>query len=239
MNGCQTLPPSNPWSRGNSLLDNIKSTHVLKPAAPVETKSAKMAASVDEVFQTVKRRHPQVVKEKENNVLLANQEIINVRFSQDSICPFTTDSLSIPALTDRLRKEGWDSRYPITIVNMPDDRYTSLDNRRLFCAKSVVTTPIYSGRVSLASYPSLEISAKAFEHSEKANRSDIQGMRNSYRASRLDRYPDSRPTLPEFKTFDPDLKPGTYGELIILRMNTGEGDTYKSPLGFTNFPIIR
>lgn len=68
----------------------------------------------------------------------------NVRFSQATIGPTTRldgELLLITDLAERFRQHGYVSE-PIQVVRMPDGRLTSLDNRRLWAARSAVLPQI-------------------------------------------------------------------------------------------------
>jgi hypothetical protein len=60
-----------------------------------------------------------------------------LRFSQRNVsCCLADGSMTVLGLRDVFTNDGWDySRKPLLVVRMPDNRYTSYDNRRLYAAK--------------------------------------------------------------------------------------------------------
>jgi hypothetical protein len=71
---------------------------------------------------------------------LSGRELLTVRFSQNSIAEETKDGHYLKDIVYTLAKKGWDKgKASMTLVRMADGELTSLDNRRLYCAKECIT----------------------------------------------------------------------------------------------------
>ncbi|MFV0457413.1 MAG: ParB N-terminal domain-containing protein [Actinomycetales bacterium] len=80
---------------------------------------------------------PAVTQGPEEHVDVTQLPVDQVRFSQNSVGSATYlhgQRLSLLALTASMRKSGYQSD-PIRVVRMPDGKFTSLDNRRLWAAQ--------------------------------------------------------------------------------------------------------
>lgn len=89
---------------------------------------------------------PQVVLPTE----FKGEDVQNIRFSQWSISNIRTHGketiaafphIAVPAdaitLYDVIRVEGWDEKSSLLVVQMPDGKWTSFDNRRLAVARTI------------------------------------------------------------------------------------------------------
>lgn len=201
-----------------------------------EQKRAMLASRVETYYQEARSRHPEPTLENGAVVEFSDKQISTIRFSQDSIGSRTTNGMRLEDLTDNMRSRGWNDRFSIDVVKMPDDLYTSLDNRRLHCAREVIETPVYGGgKVSVARYDSLTITARTYHHSIRANGRDTNAMRSSYRNAMIDLYPDHYADIRFNKIPLPrteGIQSNTWGELVTLRLNSGEGNTDSYPYGF-------
>ena len=82
------------------------------------------------------------------NPIIVSQEVSiefvarNILFTQDSVSAFASDGMESNAITlDRLAarmfKNGFDRNYPLDIVEIEENKFTSIDNRRLLIAKRI------------------------------------------------------------------------------------------------------
>ena len=70
---------------------------------------------------------------------LAGTTILDIRFSQNNVQKCASDGQTLLKLQNALKKNGWDKALmPLTVVRNQDGTLTSLDNRRLLCAKRIV-----------------------------------------------------------------------------------------------------
>lgn len=157
-------------------------------------------------------------------------EICQIWFSQKSISEALSDStflfkdhyrnscLASPVtLYDVLRTKGWKNGSHIDIVKMPNDVYTSLDNRRLAVAQAVVR---------FAS-SSLEIKAHPHQHLDTAanniwRRILVNG--ESFSSSKR-----------------PDIFNASWGHVIVTRVAKSSGykePTEDTPYGFSDLPVV-
>lgn len=262
-------PPKNPWSNVNSVQKLFGSQETIATRvnvvvqaniAPSQTESTRLNTSPAETelkFEEVTRgsrrgKQSQNTTINKTNIVanetiyLNNKEIDETRYSQDSIKQSLTSGKSLDAVMQNMLKNGYDHKYPIRVVDMPDGRRTSLDNRRLYCASAVAKTPITENRGSRLTTQKIRdfvISAKIFDHTTRVPKKEIQNARNQYRTARKE-YCETRGIsikgdiqLPHLQSIHPDLRPNTYGELVILRMNSGE--TASDALGYSCDPDVR
>lgn len=156
---------------------------------------------------------------------LKGKEILELRFSQDSIDAKTNDgAMTLEELSHDMTKNGWKSGTQITVIKMPDGHYLSADNRRLFAAKKVA-----------AVNDQFTITINLFDHADKAPKNFIRGIEAEFRKGReiQKAVVVSKLTLPGL------IKPDTYGYAMLLRINTRSGDLSQSHFGYIQEPFVR
>lgn len=217
---------SNAWGSG---------TVPLAVRTPPQTTLNTSPAKVNKLFQTAKKSTAQASKPtllNQTKMVLKSDDILKLRFSQDSVKNETTDGIALEDLKDDMLRNGWKKNTSIQIVKMYDGVFTSKDNRRPLAAKWAVETDPTT---------KLAVVAKAYDHTIRAPAWELQNYREhcqEYR-SEFDRFADYHVYDIPLPALPPGVKAGTQGELISLRMNSGEGDTDSQPYGFTEKPYIR
>lgn len=153
-----------------------------------------------------------------SHAVLDAEKINSLRFSQDSICDQTRDGMSLDKLREEIKK-GWKKGESLRVVKMPDDKYTSLDNRRLFATKEICS----NGSPT-------RIEADFYDHGDMAPQKLFNGIVHDYKNSRK---------LDNINNIPPNIKPNTYGHCIALRINTRSGDLKSNNFGFSTMPHVR
>lgn len=86
---------------------------------------------------------PRIIDSADNKEEMLVEEVAKkVLFSQSSVSDAASDgqtanAISIDELAERMFKQGFDSKYPLDIVQVSEDTFSSLDNRRLLIAKKI------------------------------------------------------------------------------------------------------
>lgn len=159
-------------------------------------------------------------------VQFRGEEILQLRFSQDSVDGKTGDGkMTLKELENNIAEKGWKKGSQITVIQMPDDRYVSADNRRLFVAKNVAQLN-----------KEFALTANVFQYSDKAPKAFLQGVENEYRKShQLNKTVEiiSQFVLPQ------SIEAQTYGYAMVLRINTRQGDLANSHFGYEQDPVVR
>jgi hypothetical protein len=157
---------------------------------------------------------------------ISGQDILKLRYSQDSIKSETQDGISLPKLIESMRTEGWRKGTALKIVSMPNGELVSLDNRRLYAAKEIAKDE---------KMKDFAIEINIYNHDDEAPKKLVSGMIEEYKKGhRLDSI--SRVQQLQLPV---NIKAGTYGQCAILRTNTRHGDMSSEKYGYSTEPTIR
>lgn len=153
------------------------------------------------------------------HLILKGQQILDVRFSQDSIASKTTNRPKEPSMTlDKLMQSitsTWKGA-ALSCVNMPDDASTSLDNRRLYACKQIVRK----------FKSDLKMPIDLFPHEMDATRR-VENMLKDLSEHELFPCPSEESGIWE----------NTFGHVAFIRMNQGDG--YDGSYGYDRDPRVR
>lgn len=201
----------------NSTEATLADKKMLRASRKAETEKRKQQASqkAKHVYNVV---IPQVVEFK-------GEEILNLCFSQDSIDGKTGDgTLTVEQLADNMACKGWKHGSQITVIQMPDGKLLSADNRRLFAAKKAVEVN-----------KQFALTANLYQHTDRAPKNLMKGVETEFRKGR-----QIEKTVKIEQLACPALiQPETYGFAMLLRINARNGDLANSHFGYKQAPIIR
>jgi hypothetical protein len=189
----------------------------------------------------------------------APEELLAIRFSQDTVSTMSLDSNGRPfRFYDSIKTQGWQAGQAITCVRMPDEMLTCLNNRRLLAIQNLL-----SEDPSFFQQCPVEIRVVSYQHTSRSTQDHVRHLYGqSVRKG-------STPNTPLQATMglmtDPTLSSPlthpltasgsspqarlqntsplmplpvtpTYGDMIRLRMSLGNGDCLANPFGFYNKP---
>ena len=182
---------------------------------------------------------------KQNWSLISGKAILDIRYSQDSINDHTSDGLTLDELVESMKK-SWKNF--ITVVEMPDSKLVSLDNRRLYVAKKVV----------LNFDDEFEIKIQKVHHQDKAPKSLLSGISKEYKKNiqlgdidllaagilkEINQQSEcilDIDQLPEDILEDMDqLSTGSYGHCAFLRIHMHQKILNPKKFGYDENPVIR
>ena len=152
--------------------------------------------------------------------LTCSQQILDIRFSQDSVSIESRDGIN---LTDAIRTHGWEKKSSIRVITMPDGTLTALDNRRLLAMKTIAHEYLDAKKILAKLQPNVEIIPHKMECRP-------QDLKNEIARNREDT-PEA--ALVEEKQKDLGIQDGTYGALVWWRMR---GNVSIDHFGFTEPP---
>lgn len=155
--------------------------------------------------------------------LRTSEEILSLRFSQDSVDPLSSDNLN---LFEVIKAKGWKQGNTIKIVMMPDDNLTSIDNRRLLAVKQIVreSHSFFNARNA--------VQASKFQHQETTSnvlQKQMKGLK--VKVLKKGHLPAENSML--------GIEAQSYGAMIYYRMRLGNKDAQETPYGFNEDPIVR
>ena len=100
---------------------------------------------------------------------ITSQDILKLRFSQDSISNQTKEGIPIGNLIANMKSEGWKNSVQLEVVRMPDGDLVSLNNRRLYAARKAATEK-----------PDFKIKVAEYSHDAKAPIKLLRGVTTEY-----------------------------------------------------------
>ncbi len=177
----------------------------------------------------------QKIKAKQNNqnfieTILKIQEVARARFSHSTIAQSTAhgeEQLSLEELEEIIIKTGWKKSAPkLKLYMMPDGKYTSYDNRRLWVLKRILEKhPNSNLNIPVAIYQpdmkhkqkdivSLKIGLQCAMKKEKTNQIKVEENVGDFRQILLDEQKSLEQT---------SLKPNTNLHHIFLRIYVDAG----------------
>lgn len=145
------------------------------------------------------------------NRILTGLNLSKLRFSQDSIQATTSDGKPLEQLIQDIATKGWKKGTSLVLVEMPNGKLVSLNNRRLFAAKKAAEIR-----------NNLEVPAMVFKHDDKAPRKLLNGIATEYKKNQKDK---------DINAIAAQIQPESYGHAATLRINTRQGDLSNSIYG--------
>lgn len=173
-------------------------------------------------FEVTKNEHvPTTLK------LDSHEKIKNMRYSQDSIADKSADGIDLFTV---IKDKGWKTGVTMMGVEMPDGKYTSLDNRRLFALKRIVNEAASNVFKEAAIKPAMHI--YKHDHTSEKIQKEVKRLKNL--SENLGR--SQGPGLEES-----GIKEGTIGALVYYRMRGGGANSLneKNTYGFESNPLVR
>ena len=145
-----------------------------------------------------------------------SQKTINHQLSNNGSFLFKNPILGAkdPTFFQMLQKEGWKSQYKIDVVLMPDNCYTSLDNRRLAVAKAI--NSLFPNTICVYAAPHY--------HSDKANSALMTRV--------------CPPGSPSPSPTTENIEKNSYGHAILIRVQETKGAPSDSTYGFHEYPLV-
>ncbi|GAB4187370.1 MAG: hypothetical protein Tsb0015_05990 [Simkaniaceae bacterium] len=191
-------------------------------------------AQIEKDYKKIRKKEKLPKHELIENIAISS--IRKIRFSQLYVDGKIRTGETLEELKEKIQNTGWDTRYPLHVVAMPDLEFTSLDNRRLYALKEIAEEN------PAQDIPNVNAILDFFE--DPADKLTFNGV--------FTRIKDSHPSILE--TIDSEAKKlgipkNSYGYCVLGRMQgiTPNESTYyqltkpqsDSPYGFDSKPIIK
>lgn len=185
------------------------------------------------------QRHNKSIKNKQTHKIVLPEtknikktEILELRYTQDSINYKTMDGTQIEALINNMKTQGWKAGSSVTVVLMPDGKLTCMDNRRLFAAQTLVSSSADPIILSEGKNKGKEFEMKVdiYNFEDNASKAKLRGCISEYKKGRK---------LTEINKLPEGFSENTYGHLALLRINTRNGDLQSSHFGYESSPEVR
>lgn len=204
-------------------------------AKAVEPKSVKPNAVEPNVVKPKKHLGSKVRAKVDEGIqaqAISVDFLAQIRFSQDSV------SYDVNLIEEAMKKNGYQIEGAIWVVKMPDDGYTSFDNRRLLAAQK--TAKVWaSQKKNFVPY------AFIVNHTMMVDRcyykSSILGQRTKIETIIKDQGL-SQQDAAIFRALPPQIVPNSWGEAIMRRMQIGSGQFHDGDswyFGFDDQPHVR
>lgn len=148
-----------------------------------------------------------------------------LRFSQDSVDPKSRDGID---LFEVIKKQGWQQKYAIQVVGMPDQKLTALDNRRTLAVKRIVnevSSSFFKGKNS--------VKLELYSHEDLLDNKGLKEV-NILKNKVL-----QKAIYSVVEEIDLGLQENTMGAKVYYRMRLAEGNVHTDPYGFSSYPRVR
>ncbi|MBA3721181.1 MAG: hypothetical protein H0W88_02110 [Parachlamydiaceae bacterium] len=148
---------------------------------------------------------------------IRGEDILKVKYSQDSIGEETMDGTPLDQLIDNMIVKGWRKNVSITVIKI-NDILVSLDNRRLFAAKVAF---------KITKLATFTISAIVYPCKQRAPRELFRGIQIRFSSDRRKKGLDD-----DYEKIPECIDKGSYGHCLKLRMHTRNGDLDSDIFGY-------